>query len=45
MDAGIVSFQLVGLKNVDGRTALDRYGADLFVKENDKRKLGKDKAP
>jgi 2-methylfumaryl-CoA hydratase len=45
MDAGIVSFQLVGLKNIDGRTALDRYGADLFVKENDKRKLGKDKAP
>jgi len=44
-DAGIVTFQLVGLKNVNGRAALDRYGADLFTKENDKRKLGKEKAP
>jgi 2-methylfumaryl-CoA hydratase len=45
MDAGIVSFQLIGLKNMSGGTALERYGADLFVKENDKRKLGKEKAP
>ena len=44
-DAGIVTLQLIGLKNMNGRAALDRYGADLFVKENDKRKLGKDKAP
>jgi 2-methylfumaryl-CoA hydratase len=45
MDAGIVTLQLVGLKNVNARAALDRWGADLFVKENDKRKLGKDKLP
>jgi 2-methylfumaryl-CoA hydratase len=43
--AGIVGLQLVGLKNLNGAEALERYGADLFVKENDKRKLGKDKAP
>jgi 2-methylfumaryl-CoA hydratase len=45
MDAGIVTLQLIGLKNMNGRTALDTYGADLFLKENDKRKLGKEKAP
>jgi 2-methylfumaryl-CoA hydratase len=45
IDAGIMTFQLVGLKNMHGKAALDRYGADLFVKENDKRKLGKEKAP
>jgi 2-methylfumaryl-CoA hydratase len=43
MDCGIVSLQLVGLKNCNGATALDRHGADLFVKENAKRKLGKEK--
>lgn len=45
MDAGIVSLQLIGLKNCNGRAALDRHGADLFVKENSKRKLGKEKIP
>jgi 2-methylfumaryl-CoA hydratase len=45
MDAGVVTLQLVGLKNLAGAAALDQYGADLFVKENDKRKLGKDKTP
>jgi 2-methylfumaryl-CoA hydratase len=45
MDAGIVTFQLIGLKNVHGSAALDRWGADLFVKENSKRKLGKEKTP
>lgn len=45
MDAGIVTFQLVGLKNLNGRAALDRWGADLFVKESDKRKLGLEKLP
>ena len=43
MDCGIVSLQLVGLKNCNGATALDRHGTDLFVKENAKRKLGKEK--
>jgi 2-methylfumaryl-CoA hydratase len=45
LPAGIVTLQLVGLKNLNGAAALDRFGADLFLKENDKRKLGKEKAP
>jgi 2-methylfumaryl-CoA hydratase len=40
---GVVHLQLVGVKNVSAQAALDAYGADLFVKENDKRALGKDK--
>jgi len=44
-DAVIVTLQLVGVKNLTGRAALERHGADLFLKENDKRKLGKEKAP
>ncbi|MCM8594969.1 MaoC family dehydratase [Accumulibacter sp.] len=40
---GIVSFQLVGVKNVSAAAALARHGGDLFVKENDKKDLGKDK--
>jgi len=45
LHAGIVTFQLIGLKNLNGAAAVDRYGADLFVKENDKKKRGLDKAP
>jgi 2-methylfumaryl-CoA hydratase len=40
---GIVTLQLVGVKGVRAEEALDRFGADLFVKENDKKKLGKEK--
>jgi len=40
---GVVTFQLIGVKNVDAATALARHGADLFVKENDKKDLGKEK--
>lgn len=42
---GIVSLQLIGLKNAKGRAALDKHGADLFIKENDKKDLGKEKIP
>ncbi len=35
---GIVQLQLIGLKNITPRAALDRYGKDLFMKENDKKK-------
>ncbi len=45
LHAGIVTFQLIGLKNMNGAAALERYGADLFVKENDKKKRGLEKAP
>ncbi len=42
-NTGIVTFQLIGLKNIRPNTALEKYGADLFIKENDKKKLGKEK--
>lgn len=42
---GVVTFQLVGVKDVRADEALERFGADLFVKENDKKKLGRDKIP
>lgn len=41
--AGIVTFQLIGVKNVTAEEALRTHGADLFLKENAKRKLGKEK--
>jgi len=40
---GIVTFQLIGCKNVSAAAALEKHGADLFVKEDSKRALGKDK--
>ncbi len=40
---GVVSFQFVGVKNVSAAAALASHGADLFIKENDKKELGKDK--
>jgi 2-methylfumaryl-CoA hydratase len=43
LDAGILTLQLIGLKNLSGPKALDEFGADLFIKENDKKKLGKEK--
>ena len=41
--AGIVTFQLIGVKNISAANALEQYGADLFIKENDKQGLGKEK--
>lgn len=43
--AGLVTFQLIGLKNIRPKEALEKFGADLFIKENDKKKLGKEKIP
>lgn len=40
---GIVTFQLIGIKNLTAKTALDIYSSDLFIKENDKQALGKEK--
>ncbi len=45
VDAGIVTVQFIGVKNQTATSALDEFGADLFIKEGDKRKLGKDKIP
>ncbi|HRC70840.1 MAG TPA: MaoC family dehydratase [Candidatus Competibacter denitrificans] len=41
--AGIVTFQFIGVKNISAADALKNYGADLFIKENDKQKLSKEK--
>jgi 2-methylfumaryl-CoA hydratase len=40
---GVVSMQLIGVKNITAAAALEKYGADLFTKEDAKRDLGKDK--
>lgn len=40
---GIVTMQLIGVKNISAREALEQHGADLFLKEDSKRGLGKDK--
>jgi 2-methylfumaryl-CoA hydratase len=45
LHAGIIQFQLIGVKNIRGTDAVEKYGADLFIKENDKKKLGKEKIP
>lgn len=43
--ASIVTMQFIGIKNISAAEALDQYGSDLFIKENNKKKLGKDKIP
>jgi 2-methylfumaryl-CoA hydratase len=45
LHAGIVTMQLIGIKNIRPKEALEKFGADLFVKENDKKDLGKEKIP
>ncbi len=45
MNAGVINFQLIGIKNIRPQAAIEKYGADLFIKENDKKKLGKEKIP
>jgi len=35
--------QLIGCKNIKAADALDKYGEDLFMKEGEKKKLGKEK--
>ena len=42
---GLITFQLIGLKNIRPNVAIEKFGADLFIKENDKKKLGKEKIP
>jgi 2-methylfumaryl-CoA hydratase len=44
-DLGVVTLQLIGVKNVSAAAAVKTYGADLFVKENDKKDKGKEKIP
>ena len=42
-NAGIVQFQLIGVKNIRGVEAVEKFGSDLFIKENNKKKTGKEK--
>jgi 2-methylfumaryl-CoA hydratase len=42
-DCGVVTMQLIGVKNISAAAALEKHGADLFLKEDSKRALGKDK--
>jgi len=44
-ELGVVRMQLVGVKNLKARAAFDKYGAELFVAEDDKKRLGKEKIP
>lgn len=41
--ASVVTVQFIGVKNITAAKALEQYGADLFIKENDKKDLGKEK--
>ncbi len=43
--AGEVHIQFIGLKNIKAADAFDKFGDDLFLKENNKKKLGKEKLP
>ncbi|MCB1214150.1 MAG: MaoC family dehydratase N-terminal domain-containing protein [Deltaproteobacteria bacterium] len=45
LKAGTLSVQLIGIKNIRPKEALEKYGAELFEKENSKKKLGKEKIP
>ena len=40
---GLVNFQLIGVKNISASNAYAKHGADLFIKENDKKAMGKEK--
>lgn len=40
---GVVTMQLIGVKNIRAAAALETYGEDLFIKEDTKRNIGKEK--
>jgi 2-methylfumaryl-CoA hydratase len=40
-----IRFQLIGIKNLHGGDAFEKYGAELFERENDKKKMGVEKIP
>ncbi len=41
----MVTIQFIGVKNITANQALDKHGASLFIKENDKKALGQAKIP
>ncbi|MEM8561439.1 MAG: MaoC family dehydratase [Pseudomonadota bacterium] len=44
-DYAAMTAQLIGVKNISAAAALKEFGEDLFVKEDRKRSLGKEKIP
>lgn len=40
---GLLQIQMIGVKNIKAGEALDKFGADLFMKEGAKKKAGKEK--
>jgi 2-methylfumaryl-CoA hydratase len=40
---GVVTLQLIGVKNISAAEAFEKHGAELFLKEDTKRALGKEK--
>jgi 2-methylfumaryl-CoA hydratase len=45
LKAGAIQLQVIGLRDIKPKPAIEKYGADLFIKENDKKDLGKEKIP
>jgi 2-methylfumaryl-CoA hydratase len=45
INAGEIQLQFIGFKNIKASDAYDKFGDDIFLKENDKKKLGKEKIP
>ena len=45
LSAGAIQFQVIGLKDMKPMKAIEKYGSDLFMKENNKKKEGKEKIP
>lgn len=43
--AGEIQLQLIGFKNIKAQEAFDKYGSEIFIKENEKKKLSKEKIP
>jgi 2-methylfumaryl-CoA hydratase len=43
--AGVVKLRHVGFKNVRPEIMLEKHGDDVFVRENEKKQLGKEKIP
>mgnify|MGYP007087015583 FL=1 len=39
----IITIQFIGVKNLTAAAALEKHGTDLFIKENNKKALGKEK--
>ena len=42
-DYAVVTMQLIGVKNISAAAALEKHGAELFLKEDSKRAQGKEK--